>query len=302
MPAPQEGIFENAAPHQYFLEYTLPDPGASEELARVLARVRERTRSDGAVRLVMGFSRALWATLAAEEAPSLPAPFKTLTGKNGKTVPGTQNDLWLWFGAAERDKVFAAAMQTQRMLGPLATLRLEQPAFQFLDSRDLTGFIDGTANPQGDQARATALIPQGQAGQGGSYLLAMRWVHDLAAFHALPLLEQERVIGRSKGDSEELAPREKPANAHISRVEIEREGEELAIFRRSVPFGTLAHQGLYFLAFSADPERFDLMLAAMYGLTPDGIEDRLTDFSRADAAAYYFAPSSEALHQALGGL
>jgi deferrochelatase/peroxidase EfeB len=41
------------------------------------------------------------------------------------------------------------------------------------------------------------------------------------------------------------------------------------------------------------------MLAQMFG-TGDGVRDRLTDFSRPTSAAFYFAPSSNALNE-LGG-
>ena len=74
------------------------------------------------------------------------------------------------------------------------------------------------------------------------------------------------VIGRTKADSVELTDEEKPPTAHIARVEIEPTGEELEIFRRSVPYGTVQEHGLYFVAFSADRTRFDRMLARMFGL------------------------------------
>jgi len=118
----------------------------------------------------------------------------------------------------------------------------------------------------------------------------MRWIHDLATFEAQPETDQERVIGRTKADSLELADEDKPTTAHIARVEIEDElGDELSIYRRSVPYGTLAEHGLYFVAFAADRERFDRMLGRMFGLA-DGQRDRLTDFSRPVTGALYFAP------------
>ena len=102
--------------------------------------------------------------------------------------------------------------------------------------------------------------------------------------------EQERVFGRTKSDSVEFSDDEKPATAHIARVEIEDEhGEELQIYRRSVPYAKLAEHGLYFVAFAADPTRFERMLARMFGLA-DGQRDRLTDFSRPVTGALYFAP------------
>ena len=70
--------------------------------------------------------------------------------------------------------------------------------------------------------------------------------------------------------------------------------------RRSVPYGTIREHGLYFVAFSADPTRYDLMLARMFGTGGDGVRDRLTDFSQPVRAAYYFAPSYNALNEVAG--
>ena len=105
--------------------------------------------------------------------------------------------------------------------------------------------------------------------------------------------EQEGTIGRTKPDSIELD--DKPPTAHIARVVIEEDGEELEIYRRSTPYGTVGEHGLYFLAFSADPSRFDKMLARMFGTSGDGVHDHLTDFTRPVSGAYYFAPSLDAL-------
>jgi putative iron-dependent peroxidase len=123
----------------------------------------------------------------------------------------------------------------------------------------------------------------------------MRWVHDLDAFHRLPIDEQERVIGRTKPLSIELSDDDKPADAHIARVEL---GDEFEIFRRSVPYGTVGEHGLYFVAFSADPSRYQRMLGRMFGL--DGPRDRLTDFSTPVSGGYYFAPSNAALRELAG--
>jgi putative iron-dependent peroxidase len=160
--------------------------------------------------------------------------------------------------------------------------------------------VDGTANPPLRRAAEVALVPQGEPGEGGSHVIAMRWVHDLDAFGQLPVAEQERVIGRTKPESVELSEQDKPATAHIARTEISTDEGELEIFRRSVPYGTVGEHGLYFVAFSADPSRFDRMLSRMFGTAPDKVQDRLIEFSRPVSGAYYFAPSLTALNELAG--
>jgi putative iron-dependent peroxidase len=88
-----------------------------------------------------------------------------------------------------------------------------------------------------------------------------------------------------------------PANAHIARVQVTEGEEELEIYRRSVPYGTVDKHGLYFVAFSAERTRYDRMLERMFGLGQDGVHDRLTDFSRPVSGAFYFAPSLTTLRE-----
>ncbi|HUA48321.1 MAG TPA: Dyp-type peroxidase [Solirubrobacteraceae bacterium] len=140
----------------------------------------------------------------------------------------------------------------------------------------------------------------GARGAGGSHVLTVPWVHDLVAFNRLSIEDQQRVFGRTKPDSLELPAAEKPPTAHISRVQTTVEGRELEIFRRSGPYGTAAEHGLYFVAFSAARSRYDLMLARMFGNDPDGVRDRLTDFTSPVSGGYYFAPFVNALNGPAG--
>jgi putative iron-dependent peroxidase len=128
----------------------------------------------------------------------------------------------------------------------------------------------------------------------------MRWVHDLAAFNKLSVEQQERVFGRTKADSVELAGADKPPTAHIARVETSVDGKEVEIFRRSVPYGNADEYGLYFVAFSGERSRYERLLGRMFGTAVDGVRDRLTDFSRAASGAYYFAPSVNVINQLAG--
>ena len=81
-----------------------------------------------------------------------------------------------------------------------------------------------------------------------------------------------------------------------SRVVVDDEnGEELEIFRRSVPYGTVEEIGLFFIAFSADISRYERMLARMFGTTDDGLSDHLMAFTTPVSGSFYFAPAVEVL-------
>lgn len=296
MQAAQTGIFALGTRAHEFLEYTLR-PSASDEAVRsAIGTMRDCTAGLDAHVVVAFGSRALprvcpqLAALVLADAVAIHSPTRS--------APATPRDIWVWVHADGPDAVFDAVRTVQHALEPVAEVTLDQPGFVYRDSRDLTGFIDGTENPEPAQAPEVAVLASGQLGAAGGFVMSMRWLHDLDAFGALSVADQERVIGRTKQDSVELSPI--PADAHIARVVIEEDGDELEIYRRSVPFGDATEQGLYFVAFSAEPQRFERMLARMFGTAGDGLHDHLTDFSRPVTNARWFAPASSDLDAAVG--
>lgn len=136
---------------------------------------------------------------------------------------------------------------------------------------------------------------------GGSFIMAQRWIHDLAGFGALPVADQERVIGRTEADSIELTGNAMPPDSHVSRTDIKHGGEAVKIYRRSSPVGRVADAGLYFLAFSADPDRFRWLLESMYGLA--GLEDDVHQHATLMAVgATHSRPRPQARHSAAGAV
>ena len=90
--------------------------------------------------------------------------------------------------------------------------------FRSFDERDLLGFVDGTENPEGAAARAAVLIgEEDPAFAGGSYVIVQKYLHDLDAWDALPVEEQERAIGRTKLDDIELADERQARRTRTSR-------------------------------------------------------------------------------------
>ena len=64
---------------------------------------------------------------------------------------------------------------------------------------------------------------------------------------ALPIAEQEKVIGRTKETSIELAEEVSGPESHVSRTTIEEHGVEQHIFRRNTPFGMATEHGTMFI-------------------------------------------------------
>ena len=292
MAIPQPGIFAQGTRSHYHLEFDLRPDATDDAIVDALHGLREPPVTAGGSNIVVGFGADLWRRLRADDAPAELGPFEAIAG-DGRRAPATQHDVWVWTHGTGEDVELDVARAVVAVLTPVARLAAEQPCFVYLDSRDLTGFIDGTENPPVEEAFDVALVPDGRPGAGGAFVLAQKWVHDLDRFHAQKREDQEDTIGRTKPDSVELD--DKPPTAHIARVVIEEDGEELELYRRSTPYGRVGELGLYFLAFSADPSRFTKMLHRMFGVGGDGLHDHLTDFTRPVSGAFYFAPSLDAL-------
>ncbi len=293
----QPGIFAIGDAAHGFFEFVLRPGADATAFVTTVAGLRPPRTTVGGVNLVVGFRPELWRAVAPSDAPSGVAGFNVdLRGAGGYTMPGTQADLWVWFSAAAYDIVFDLGKATIEALAPLATLARETAGWSYKHTRDLTGFEDGTENPTLYDAPEVALIENGAPGAGGSVLLFQQWRHDSPRWTELPQDAQERVMGRTKPDSIELEGATMPADSHVSRTKVHEHGDELPIFRRNVPYGTVTDHGTLFIGFSADQHRMQRMLEQMAG-ADGGPRDALTFYTTPLTGAYYFVPSVQALRR-----
>jgi putative iron-dependent peroxidase len=291
----QSGIFALGDAAHGFFEFRARPGVDAAAMVRAVADLRPPHTTVGGVNLVVGFRPELWRAAAPAEAPAEVTGFNAeVRGADGYAMPASQADVWVWFAAAAYDIVFDLGHATVEELAGVATLVREQTGWSYRHSRDLTGFEDGTENPTLYEAPEIALIADGAPGAGGSVLLFQQWRHDAVAWNALPQPAQEKIIGRTKPESTEFADDAMPRDSHVARTKVHRGGEELKIFRRNVPYGTVSEHGTLFIGFSAEQGRMQRMLEQMAG-ADGGPRDALTRFSTPLTGAYYFVPSIQAL-------
>jgi putative iron-dependent peroxidase len=293
----QSGIFALGTGSHSYLEFDLHAYSDPLRLVQVMADLGEPRMTTGGVNLVVGFRPSLWARVAPEEMPAGVTDFEQdVQGVDGYSMPATQHDLWVWVAGHAYHTVFDVTREAMTALAPVARLATEVAGWTYKESRDLTGFIDGTENPPLSEAPEVALVPDGSQGAGGSVVLVQQWMHNVVAFEALSVKEQEKVIGRTKQTSIELDEEVRGPASHVSRTVIEVNGVEQHIFRRNTPFGTATSHGTMFIGFSCYQQRLARMLDRMAG-AEDGIRDALTRYTIAVSGAYYFVPSVEALRK-----
>jgi putative iron-dependent peroxidase len=290
MHTPQAGIFALGTSSHAYLEFDLLDAKKCVEFASAISAIREPRTTTGGVNFVIGFRPELWRELVPGDAPGDVKGFNSaIEGTEGFVMPATQHDALVWLSGSAYDVLFDMARAVIHDLAGQAVLSEETSSWPYRHDRDLSGFIDGSENPTLLDAPADALLAEGVPGAAGSVLLLQKWKHKTAEWEALPVDQQELVMGRTKADSIELE--NKPADSHVARTDQDEFGN---IFRRNMPYGNVENHGTVFVGFSAEQKRLSRMLDSMAGLVT-GTRDALTRYTEPLTGSYYFVPSVESL-------
>jgi putative iron-dependent peroxidase len=290
MITPQAGIFALGTSSHAYLEFDLLDASKYQQFASTISSIREPRTTTGGVNFVIGFRPELWRKILPEDAPADVEGFnKNIQGIEDFIMPATQHDALVWLSGSAYDVIFDMARCVIQDFAGQAPLAEQTSSWAYQHDRDLTGFIDGSENPTLLDAPANALLPEGVPGAAGSVLLLQKWKHKTAKWEALPVHQQELIMGRTKPDSIELE--NKPENSHVARTDQDEFGK---IFRRNMPYGNIEDHGTVFVGFSAEQKRLSRMLDSMAGLV-NGQRDALTRYTQPLTGSYYFVPSVESL-------
>lgn len=280
---PQSGILEPIPAHSRYLTCQLRVGADPRTVLRRLA-----SQADGRATVV-----ALGASLVRELGAHIPG-LRTFTGIEGARIklPATPTDLLLWLRGADRGDLLICSRHLETLLAPAFDVTDITDAFSHNGGQDLTGYQDGTENPQGDKALSVALLPEthGPGLAGSSFVAVQRWRHHMSRFEAMSRQQQDHTIGRERVSNEELD--DAPASAHVKRTAQESFAPEAFVLRRSMPWAQGNEGGLVFAAFGHTFDAFEAQLRRMSG-AEDGIIDALFTFSEPETGAYFWCPPTE---------
>jgi putative iron-dependent peroxidase len=298
---PQAGLFREGVAHRHYLELTV-DGAADIEAIRAAVAAARASAPPRDFDVFFAFGPALWSRLGGDAIEGLRdfPGYATPAGRAPSyAAPATQRDLWVLVQGPSAEGNLQVARGVLAALRAVAAVALEVTSLPTEGNRDLIGFVDGTGNPKSWPAKeAAALIP---GGAGGTFVMTQKWIHQLERFEALELRVQEQVVGRTKHEDIELEGDAMPPDSHVSRTDLKDGGEAMKIYRRSAAYGTATEHGLYFVAFGCGIHRFDIQLRSMYGLTDDGLQDRILEFSTAVTGSFWYAPGRARLDALLVG-
>lgn len=259
-----------------------------------------RTAASSRASVVMGIGYRAWKKLSLPEPlPKELVDFQPIVGQK-YTAVATQGDLHFHIRAGDKSYCMDMVADIAIILSEVADCIEEIHGFRYWDGRSILGFVDGTENPYGaDRAFFGIIGDEDKRYKGGSYLFVQKYIHDLVAWRALSVSEQEKVIGRSKANDIEMEDDIKPANSHSALANV---GDDLKIVRDNMPFGNMAtnEMGTYFIAYASTFSTVTKMLTRMFKGEPEGNYDRILDFSTAKTGTLFFCPSMDMLDEFAG--
>lgn len=278
----QSGILAPIPTAARHLQFNLAPSQSPETLRAALLRLAETVDGE---HTVLGIGLSLAKALGRD----IPGLHDFPAFKSGEVdIPATPTALWCWLRGEDRGTLLHQARHIEHLLAPAFSPAQNLEAFRYENTLDLTGYEDGTENPQDEAAIAAAFAAGYGAGlDGGSIAAMQQWVHDLDRFEAMPAQEQDDTFGRRKIDNEEIEAA--PKSAHVKRTAQESFDPEAFVVRRSMPWSDCGRSGLVFLAFGRDASAYEAQLKRMTG-QEDGIVDALFRFTRPITGAYFWCP------------
>lgn len=210
----------------------------------------------------------------------------------GAEIPATPAALWLWLRGDDHGELLHRGRKLTQLLAPAFTLEQSIDSFRHDIGRDLSGYEDGTENPQGEDAITAAFVAgQGNGMDGSSFVAVQQWLHDFDQLEAMSPQQRDHSIGRQISDNEEID--DAPASAHVKRTAQEDFSPEAFVLRRSMPWTCGHDAGLIFVAFAHTLDHFEALLQRMTGVE-DGIRDALFDFTHPLTGSYFWCPPMQA--------
>lgn len=242
---------------------------------------------------VVAIGSNYWDEFNPQKRPKLLAPFPSMECDD-RIAPAQSIDLYIEIRSDRADVNHIVSSKVCDLLAESVELVEQIQGFRFLDGRDLTGFVDGTENPQGFHRRKVALVKTDDDSDfaSGSYLHVQRYRHNLHLWQSIDVKAQEDVFGRTKVDNIEYASEQKSATAHTKLTNLKDEqGNSIEILRQSMPYGDIKMQGLMFVSYCHCPQPFELMLKSMIFGDGSGNYDHMLKYTQAETGAAFFAPS-----------
>jgi Dyp-type peroxidase family len=163
------------------------------------------------------------------------------------------------------------------------------------DGRVIGGrYLDGLTNPSDPISMAEDILIDGPY-RGAAFGFTQKFLFDWDALSTMDPDSEDAMIGRNRDGA--VLP-QGPADAHIHRAHfLDQNGDNRKLLRQALPFGradghAAREEGLMFVAFCNEQERFETILHRLMGDRPDRPIDRLMSVVQGVSGAYWYVPAA----------
>ncbi|KAI3319750.1 PFL-like glycyl radical enzyme [Xylariaceae sp. AK1471] len=255
---------------------------------------------------VAAFAPALWGHWTERD-----IPISTKVLDNGfNNFTNTGGDVLLYIKSPDRETAAELVASIIPQLEPL--IQDTQEGIQAVevgkrpDGRVVGGrYVDHISNPNDPISLAEdILISDPSPYHGATFGFTQKFVYDWPDIASQSGNALDAVIGR-RPDGEIISQHsDQGDNAHIRRAHtLDENLDQRKLLRQALPFGeskghASREEGLMFVAFCNDQQRFENILQNMLGDRPERPADRLMDFVQGVGGSYWYVPSAIELNVA----
>ncbi len=209
-PSKAQDVWKDAGEHVQFTVLELKRENQAKEqeaIQEFVERFQAITRSlrirdnKGNLKVSLGFSNDAWDYLF----PNAPKPkeletYQTLTGPKYK-MPAAKGDIFLHIRANDEAAVYEFMAQVMLFIRDITNVVDETKGFRYFEGRAIIGFIDGTENPEPQDAAEYAIIgDEDPTFENGSYAFAQKWRHNMDIWNKLTTETQEKAVGQDAAE------------------------------------------------------------------------------------------------------
>ncbi|KAI0811818.1 pyruvate formate lyase-domain-containing protein [Xylaria sp. FL0064] len=276
------------------------DKETQETLLKLVKKLDEETLKNYPYStFVVGFAPALWARWTDRE-----IPIKNDVLQHGLHFKDTGGDFLLYVKSPSKEIankiVSTIAPELYKLAYGIHSLELgKRPDGRVMGGR----YVDHITNPNDPISLAEDILVDSHGPNNGScFGFTQKFNLDWPDLNSQAGEVLNSVIGR-KPDGEIISEqRYKSENTHIHRAHtLDENKDQRKLLRQALPYSEEGghpsrEEGIMFVAFCNEQQRFETILQAMLGDRPERPVDRLMDYVQGEGGTYWYIPSAAELN------
>ncbi|KAH8655360.1 dyp-type peroxidase family protein [Xylariales sp. PMI_506] len=271
------------------------DEATRKQLVSTICTLSENVAKQKDCGLIAAFAPALWGKWTGR---SIPITTTVLGG--GFKFCDTGGDVLLYVkapNAATAERIVTSVkphlQEVSQSIDELAVGK--RPDVRIMGGR----YVDSVTNPNDPISLTEDILIAGDPKyRGATFGITQKFIFDWQGISSQSPDTQDEMIGRNP-EGAVLSQHTLLGHTHRAHI-LDSNGDQRKLLRQALPFGTAKghagrEQGLMFVGFCNEQERFEKILQNLLGGQPDRPADRLLDVVESKGGSYWYVPAAAEL-------